>query len=249
MRIEDSKGNLLTCLDDWKALQEPDQWKPGRSAHSIADFVVNRQGASRFRDRVSSVLGESVVLLKLIPEYQVRFDRYGKGRIHDLGIFGTTASGQSLFVGVEAKVDEPFNEYVSDAWREASRERNRGTVTRKPERIRELCARFSDGPGITENSAIRYQLLYGAAGTVDAGADVSVFYVAVFLTDDYDSAIGEANHRDYLRFVECAGGEPIGTDGNRASWRRLTVGHRSLVSIYEYFDALDPATVVEGDGE
>ena len=249
MRIEDSKGNQLTCLDDWRGLQVPDKWKPGRSAHSIADFVVNRQGASSLRDRVSSVLGEPVEFLKLVPEYEVRFDRYGRGRVHDLGIFGDTVSGQSLFVGVEAKVDERFNEYIGDAWREANQERDRGKGTHKPERIQELCTRFRNGPGITENSEIRYQLLYGAAGTVDAGADVSVFYVAVFMTDDYDPAVGEANYRDYLRFVECAGGEPIGTDEIGASSHRLTVGHRPLVSIYEYFDALDLATAVEGDRE
>ena len=96
MRIEDSKGNQLTCLDDWRGLQVPDKWKPGRSAHSIADFVVNRQGASSLRDRVSSVLGEPVEFLKLVPEYEVRFDRYGRGRVHDLGIFGDTVSGRAF---------------------------------------------------------------------------------------------------------------------------------------------------------
>ena len=180
------------------------------------------------------MLGEPVVFLKLISEYEVKFDRYDNGRFHDLGIFGDTDSGSSLFVGVEAKVDEPFGRYVSEEWRDAIRVRNRGKRTRKPQRIEELCARF-DGPGINVDACIRYQLLYGTAGTVCAGADVSVFYVAVFQTDDYDEEIGRANRRDYLRFMEQAGGKPAEDNGVGASSYRLKVGRRPLVSIYEQF--------------
>ena len=133
-------------------------------------------------------------------------------------------------------MNETFNEYVGDAWREANQKRDRGISTRKPERIRELCARFNGSLGISVDSDISYQLLYGTAGTVDAGADVSVFYVAVFQTDAYDPSIGEANHQDYLRFIERAGGEPIRVDEKGASAHLLTLGDRELVSIYEYFD-------------
>ena len=237
MRVEDFKGNELTSMDDWQSLHEPDKWKPGRSAYSVADFIVNQSGAEKLRERLSSVLGEPVAFLKLVPEYEVRFDRYGKGRFHDLGIRGNTASRGSLFVGVEAKVDETFGKYVGDEWREANELLERGENTNKPQRIQELCARFGGAPRITEDSSeIRYQLLYGVAGTIDAGADASVLYVAVFRTDAYDASIGEANRRDYLRFIECAGGEPIGSGGGGASAHLLTLSDKRLVSIYEYFD-------------
>ena len=208
MIIEDSTGRQLDSVDDWRGLHDPEQWRQGRSAYSVADFIVNRRGARKVQERISSVLGEPVILHKLIPEYEVRFDRHGKGRFHDLGIFGETYSGSSLFVGVEAKVDERFGKYVSEEWLDAERKRNRGERTRMPQRIRELCARFDGGPEITEDADIRYQLLYGTAGTVCAGMDVSVFYVAVFLTDDYDSSIGESNYQDYRKFIEQAGGKP-----------------------------------------
>ena len=237
MRIEDSQGNQLTSLGDWESLHRPDKWKKGRSAYSVADFVVNHRGADKLRRSVSSVLGEPVVFRKLVPEYEVRFDLHGKGRFHDLGIRGNTASGGSLFVGVEAKVDETFGEYVGDEWREANKLLERGENTNKPQRIQELCARFGGAPRITEDSSeIRYQLLYGVAGTVDAGADASVLYVAVFRTDAYDASIAEENRRDYLRFIECAGGEPIGPGGAGASAHLLTLSSKRLVSIYEYFD-------------
>ena len=146
-----------------------------------------------------------------------------------------TASERSLFVGVEAKVNETFGKSVGNEWREANKQR--GANTNLPQRIKELCARFNDAPRITEDSPdIKYQLLYGAAGTVAAGADVSVFYVAVFRSDAYDPSVGEENHQDYLRFVECAGGEPIGPDGRGASAHLVMLGDKELVSIYEYFD-------------
>ena len=235
MRIQDSTGNQLNSLDDWKGLHEDEHWKPGRSAYSIADFIVNRQGARNLGARISSALGDSVEFLQLIPEYGVRFDRYGKGRFHDLGIFGRTKSGKSLFVGVEAKVDESFGKYVSDEWQEAEELMARGERTRKPQRIRELCARFHGGPEVPTNPDIRYQLLHGTAGTVCVEADISVFYVAVFVTDDYDRSIGESNYRDYRQFIEWAGGKPIGDGGVGASFHQLTVGDRPLISIYEHF--------------
>ena len=44
MRIENTEGKPLNCLDDWKSIHKPTQWKEGRSAYSVADFIVNREG-------------------------------------------------------------------------------------------------------------------------------------------------------------------------------------------------------------
>ena len=236
MRSEDSEGNSLRTLDDWRRLHPPEHWEPERSAHTLADFIVNGEGANKLRQRVSAALGEPVEFRLGIPEREIRFDRYGKGRFHDLGVYGETASGKSLFVGVEAKVDEAFGEYVNEASQNAKREIERGIRTNKLRRIRELCARFKHGPGITEDSNVRYQLVHGTAGTVDAGADVSVFFVAVFITDAYDASIGEENLQDYLRFMERAGGESIETDREAASSYLLTLSGKRLACIYQYYD-------------
>lgn len=236
MRIENTEGTPLNCLDDWKSIHKSTQWKQGRSAYSVANFIVKRDGARKLRDRVSSVLGSLVTFHKIIPEYEVKFDQYGKGRFHDLGIFGKTQSGKSLFVGVEAKVDEPFGTYVADEWRKAQEIRECGKGTRLPQRIMQLCDRFNDGLGTSECDKVRYQLLHGTAGTVDAKADVSVFYVAVFKTDCYDDAIGKSNRQDYQQFIERAGGVPTQDNGNGASSYVLTLGGKRLLAIYEYFD-------------
>ena len=236
MRIESREGEEVNDLRGWETLVRPEHWKRGRSAYSLAEFIIDRHGAYALQWTVASVLGEPVEFDRGVPELEVRFDRYGRGSVHDLGIFGRTRSGRSLFVGVEAKVDEPFGDFVSDRWAEAGRMRNRGTSTRLPERIRELCARF--GPGVTEASRdVRYQLLHGAAGTVDAGADLSVFYVIVFRTGAYDAEAGKRNHEDYRRFVERAGGEPVRMgDDDSAEAHVLAVGGKRLHAVHEYFN-------------
>ena len=238
MRIEDSKGKAVNNLDDWETRIRREHWQPGRgrSAYSLAGFIIKQNGADALRKRVATVLGELVVFDKAVPEHKVRFDKYRKRRSHDLGIFGKTDSGKSLFVGVEAKVDEPFgNYYVSKEWARANKIKTDGKRAGKLERIRDLCARF--GPRITEKSDdIRYQLLYSVAGTVDAGKDRSVFYVAVFRTYAYDAEEGKNNHEDYRRFVERAGGEPIQTDDDGVEAHVLMVGGKQLHTIYEYFN-------------
>ena len=236
MRIETSDGKPLSSLADWQAIHKPAQWKPGRSAYSVADFIVNRDGARHLSRRVSAVLGESVEFHIITPELEVRFDRYGKGRFHDLGIRGETESGESLFVGVEAKVDESFGAHVADEWRKAQRTLQRGQRTRLPNRISELCARFQDGDGISPTDEIRYQLMHGVAGTVEAGADVSVFYIAVFATDDYDEEKGEANFQDYQTFLTRAAATPTLNQDRNAKSHTLNLSGKRLTTIYEYFN-------------
>ncbi|MDE2937533.1 MAG: hypothetical protein OXR67_01230 [Chloroflexota bacterium] len=69
---------------------------------------MNRNGTAQLEARISSILSRPVVLEQGSPEYAARFDRYeGPARL-DLGISGRTDYGESLFVGLEAKVDEHF---------------------------------------------------------------------------------------------------------------------------------------------
>lgn len=118
MRIENSSGNEITSLEEWAAIyanpQQSHQWKEHRSAYSVAEFMLNHNGGDAIQSRVSEALGYSVQLDRAIPEYEVRFDQYGRGRVHDLGVFGHTKTGKSIFVGVEAKVDEPFGASALD---------------------------------------------------------------------------------------------------------------------------------------
>lgn len=110
MRIEDSSSNEITNLTDRAKLYETPQtlhqWKEGRSAYSVADFIVNHDGVRIIQNRIEEVIGQTLQIERAVPEYEVRFDNFGRGRIHDIALFGTTTKGETIFVGVEAKVDE-----------------------------------------------------------------------------------------------------------------------------------------------
>ena len=103
--------------------------------------ISKRGGDKYLLARVSQLLSEPVVFNQAIPELEIRFDSYGKGRFHDLGIYGKGKdSGKSLFVGVEAKVDEPFGEIVKDVYARAMAQRGAGESTNLPDRVDDLLA-------------------------------------------------------------------------------------------------------------
>jgi hypothetical protein len=142
MKIEDGNGNAIVSFEDWAKLydtpQQSHQWKEHRSAWSVAEFVMNRDGLSQLTSRVSDALETAVELERVVPEYEQRFDAFGRGRVHDLGMFGRTSDGRSVFVGVEAKVDEPFGATVHDSYLIAKARQIAGTSTNAPERMEKL---------------------------------------------------------------------------------------------------------------
>lgn len=142
MRIEDTNGEEIISLEDWAKIfdtpQRKKHWKAGRSAHSIADFILNRGGEKRIAKLLERVVPEEVVLEKAIPEFEVRFDQFGRGRVHDLGVFGKTHSDKSIFIGIESKVDESFNRTVSEVYLEAKAKQIAGEATNAPARIENL---------------------------------------------------------------------------------------------------------------
>ena len=117
MRIVDPQGQEIPDLEQWwtrvfEGTSKARHWKEGRSAHSLADFIMSRNGATHLEERISSVLSQQVTLEKATPELPARFDSYpGKPSNLDLGITGLVGQPvhqQTLFVGLEDKVDEPF---------------------------------------------------------------------------------------------------------------------------------------------
>jgi hypothetical protein len=239
MRIEDKNGAEIVDIEGWAKLYDnPEQrhhWKEHRSAYSAADFILNQEGAEAIRSRVASTIGKDIRLDRIVPEYEVRFDEFGKGRMHDLGIFGKADSGESLFIGVEAKVDESFGDSVRDAYLKAKARQITGASTNAPERIEGLLGmHFSTGDASMFD--IRYQLLYATAGTVAVKKDISVLYVIVFKTSLYDEARGDQNYQDYIQFMSKVGAEPLDLPNQEAVGHELILQEKKLVCLYEYFD-------------
>ena len=240
MKVVDSKGDPIRTMDQWKPIVRRSHWKEGRSAYSLADFILNRNGAAHLESRVSSVLEQAVRLEHGKPEYAAKFDQYrGPARL-DIGIFGQTSSGHSLFVGVEAKVDEPFgSETVCEKYQEAIEYLIKNPRSKAADRVKELLSRYladTDEPCESKFAHVGYQLLTATAGTVATQSDLSIFCVTVFKTREYDEERGKGNQLDYERFVSLAGGKCLMQDDEGCAAHELTLDGRQLICIYEYFD-------------
>lgn len=235
MIYKNSKGKEINNLNDWKnfIFNEPKKkkhWKRGRSAYSIADFMMNKNGEKVITDLVSDLLKEKVTLKKAIPEKEVRFDDYGHGREHDLAIWGETAKGEKIFIGLEAKVDESFNEKVSEVYLKSKSKSINGTPTNTYKRIEALIKKnFKEAtPEIFE---LRYQLLYSTVGTLKVPAAISILLIIVFKTKDYDALKGIDNYKDYIQFIKATKAKEIKYK-NGIDVHEIMIERKKLLSIY-----------------
>ena len=240
MQITGPKGNDLATMAGWGARVKGGHFKEGRSAYSLADFILNRNGAAILESRLSSVLSQPVKLQRAIPEFWASFDSYGgRQSIPDLGIFGTVGSKSSLFVGLEAKVDEPFDgKTVGEKYQDAIRKKSRKPRSRAYARVENLLSSYfaeSAAPGVSRFSDVGYQLLTGTAGTIARQKDVSIFYVLVFKTSEYDERKGRVNQEVYEKFIEAANGKPLTQSREGPGVHEITVAGKRLICIYDYF--------------
>ena len=172
---------------------------------------------------------------RAIPEFEVRFDELGRGRMHDIAIFGNTEYRESVFVGVEAKVDESFGASVHDVYLKAKAKQISGVSTNAPERIEKLLAMHFSEPDISMFD-IRYQLLYATVGTLAAKADISVLFVIVFKTGMYNESISADNYRDYIQFMNKVGAIPLKLSSKEAQGHELELQEKRLLCLHEYFE-------------
>lgn len=239
IRYTDSKGNDIKDINDWysfifKSSKKEKHWKDGRSAKSIADFMMNENGETFIKKLVSELLNENVSFRNAIPELEIRFDDYGHGREHDLGIWGTTDSNRNVFIGVEAKVDESFNEKISEAYLSAKLRELNGKETNAPKRIEELLKKhFREIK--PEHLNLRYQLFYATMGTLAAKADISILLIIVFKTNLYNEVIGIENYKDYIQFISSINSKQIPFNRN-IDIHELKIGDKSMYSIYMNID-------------
>ena len=239
MQITSPKGNDIATMEDWSACVRGGHFKEGCSAYSLADFILNRNGAAILEERIAAVCAESVIFERATPEFRASFDSYRGPSNPDLGIFGTVGSKSSLFVGLEAKVDEPFDgKTVGKRYQDAIREKSREPQSRAYARVEDLLSSYfaeSAAPGVSRFSDVGYQLLTGTAGTIARQKDVSIFYILVFKTSEYDERKGRVNQEVYEKFIEAANGELLTQSREGPRVHQITAAGKRLICIYDYF--------------
>ena len=192
-------------------------WKKGRSAERLADFMLHRDGEEIIKNEVEKLLKKEVQFCCAIPELEVKFDNYTEtGRVHDLGIYGQlkTRHNKKIFIGVEAKVDEPFGDKISEVYLGAKTKQLKGINTNAPEPTEKLIRQnFTNiAPQIFD---LKYQFLYSTVGTAAVGADISILLIIVFNTGENNSNYVKANDEDYQNFIKLSKAEPFGENAHK----------------------------------
>jgi len=234
--IQDKNGRAIVTMEDWAEIyssgNKAKHWKEGRSAFSIADYVINNQGLEKIKNRIEVIIQEQINFDKVIPEDEIKFDKFRQGRVHDLGIYGKDSS---IFVGVESKVDEPFGQTISDAYLDAVAKSIGGENTKKPQRIYDLLKKQFRKPDRSVFN-LRYQLLYAISGTIAAKMKISVLYIIVFKTNLYDDLLGIDNYRDYISFMKAVNAVEQKTSRPDSIVHKLKLGKKDLISIYDQIE-------------
>ena len=203
--------------EKWKSINNVDEWvksfdpskndEDGKSAKTLAQFCKENDVESIIKEWITPIVGEEFSLDTAMPEMSTKFDDYGKGRTHDLGIYGKTVSGKRIFIGVEAKVNETFGGTVQSAYDKVEYLKSIGKNSNLKERIDGLKDEYFPGLDLYDK---RYQLLYAIAGTLSEEAEVKILLFATFETDQYKKKYGQRNDEDLTAFLSMLDANPIG---------------------------------------
>jgi len=207
MKLKIEKRNLITNPEQWLQFAPPKdknkQWKEGRSAKSLAEFITDKQQHYKLEEILKkegyNLRGE--ILCE--PEANTVLPGKGNGRNHDLLMIGN-----DFVVGIEAKVSESFGNTIKKE--SASESEN------KAYRIDSL-AKELFGCEIDENNEdLYYQLLTGVVGTwkeaLKHDKPNALFLVIVF-TDglvEKDSKAVNQNNEAFASFCSYLGLPPEG---------------------------------------
>lgn len=190
------KWKTVKSVEEWiKSFQNSKKNEQGRSALSLAEFCYNDNIEDIFKEIIAPVIvSDSFSLDTAHPEKSSKFDSFSKQRIHDLGIYGKTSKNESIFIGVEAKVNETYNSTLSNIYKQACTKLSNGKKTEIPPRIDLLIQNYF--PNITRESNVRYQLLYAIAGTLCENKDYNILVFLTFKTEKYLEKSAQRNKKD-----------------------------------------------------
>ena len=227
----------IRTLPDWKNSVSVIQWTEGRSAFSLAYYFCEKKKKAHVlinkmleyvseKEKISPKLTINKAVAEI--EHHSKFDNYGKGRMQDLAIWENGVGKMRYFIGIEAKVDEPFN---SQTIGEAKND--------KKDRVEDLIERYLPNRNEKGIDEMRYQLLYYLAGSVCENSDLILMPILVFKTESYNDNRGDNNKKDFEKF--------FGGNGMKFKYKKIkdfevyygTVEDKSVYVFYAEIDAKD----------
>lgn len=168
-RLDESQQ--INNLGEWFIKCPPERksyhWQDGRSAKELAKAWTCSNGVrvpKEVRDLLdNNPVFEGTELYLASPEYETRFDQYGRGRKHDLLIIGEK-NLEKVLITVEAKVDESFGNNTVQKYLLKASSKNKSTKV--PERIEKLTKALFSADCSKDAMLLQYQLLHAVAGTL-----------------------------------------------------------------------------------
>ncbi len=221
-----NRKDSIISIDEWFQKCPPEKglkhWRDGRSAKELAKYWCNDisttpielkgllEGHKDFTD-IQIDIGS--------PEYETRFDQFGKGRIHDLLLIGEQNKSK-VIIGIEAKVDESFgNDTVKGYYLKSILKRINGEGTNVPNRIEQLLTALFRKPITLEILDIMYQLIHSTAGLLAESKEQSVkkalFIVNNFVTENTNEIKKKENLTHLNYFVKNISDSKYNLDDDR----------------------------------
>lgn len=207
-------GKVINTVEEWGKLAGPKdsiQWKDHRSAKESAKaWIENNKPVipveiKKIFENSDHFSGLNVIEVE--PEAQLKFDSFSGPSNMDVLVHAQDKKGKFV-IGIEAKADEPFSEYLKDKFTEALEVKFESPNSKRVIRIEQLSLalftkRVDKTPKIGE---LRFQLLSGLAGTVAAArennCDRAVFLIHEFNTPLTTDEKHEQNRIDFNNFIE-----------------------------------------------
>ena len=157
MKLEISKTNIITTVEQWKQFAPPKDkekhWKDGRSAKSLAQFMTDKNQVKKLESILNELGYDTKGIISCTPEANTALPGTGNGRNHDLLMIG-----KDFVAGIEAKVSESFGKTISKELMGASEN--------KQYRIDTLAKELFGCEINADSGDLKYQLLTGAYGTL-----------------------------------------------------------------------------------
>lgn len=198
--------NQITDLDTWFKYAPPmggdKQWKDGRSAMELARFLTqNYPNVPQVLSDVLTFFTSPSAIFTWAGEHETSFAKHGlgrgTGRNHDAILYN-----EDIFVGIEAKADEPFGDKnLGEEFELAS--------NNKKNRIRGLASMIF-GESVEYNKNLRYQLLTACGGTLleakERGIHNALVLILVFKKEGcYTHENDLRNQQDLSTFIKATG--------------------------------------------
>lgn len=205
------KNVPINSYEDWenefkKRHKEDNQWVVGNSEEALARFIMKYDGMISIGYTINEIFKELGIRDNVAffdhaeIEHASKFDEFKNPRKQDLGVWGETKNVKKLFIGIEAKVNEPFGNTISKALQDAKEYLKNHPNSKAVTRINNLTRDYL-GCTPEEVGDLRYQLLYSLAGTACEEADIRFMFPITFITNEYKSDKHEEDYNEFMKKV------------------------------------------------